>query len=160
MLGMAVSERSKACVALAEDLSLRVIDVSNRRVSAALWAHHRAVLCLAVAGTQVLSSLALLVPKKKAQILTPVAGTQLISAGADELVVLWDISRRHEAACTSGSTAQSTAKGGEGVSSVGDGWGGRVPVRGGMYGIGGNSDKHASASGAQAEAQEGAPQVL
>ena len=156
---MAVSERSKACVALAEDLSLRVIDVSNRRVSAALWAHHRAVLCLAVAGTQVLSLLALLV-QKKAQILTPVAGTQLISAGADELLVLWDISRRHEAACTSGSTAQSTAKGGEGVSSVGDGWGGRVPARGGMYGIGGNSDKLASASGAQAEAQEGAPQVL
>jgi hypothetical protein len=66
MLGMAVSERSKACVALAEDLSLRVIDVSNRRVSAALWAHHRAVLCLAVAGTQVLILLALLVQKSAA----------------------------------------------------------------------------------------------
>ncbi len=29
-----------------------------------------------------------------------------------------------------------------------------------MYGIGGNTDKHASGSAAQAEAQEGAPQVL
>ena len=79
MLGMAVSERSKACVALAEDLSLRVIDVSNRRVSAALWAHHRAVLCLAVAGAQVLSLLERYHYQKKAQILTPVAGTQVLS---------------------------------------------------------------------------------
>lgn len=115
VVALAVSEANKACVTLTEDLSVRIIDVNNRRVSAALWAHHGEVVCLAVVGK-------------------PLGSTMVISGARDELLVLWDIARRHEA-----SSSSDNRQGGAGVSSVGDRWGGGAGARGGMHGIGGSS---------------------
>lgn len=116
VMAVAISDANKACITLSEDLSLRVIDVSNRRVSASLWAHHGEVVCLAVVGK-------------------PLGPTMIISAGRDELLVLWDILRRHQASNRAGS---GQGEGGGGVSSVSDGWGGPMGTRGGMHGIGGS----------------------
>ena len=128
VMALAVSDVSKACVSLQEDLSVRIIDVSNRRVSAALWSHHGEVVCLAVAGTAL-------------------GQTTLISAALDEVLVMWDVSRRHQGAGAS-------AGAGGGVSSVSDGWGGSAGPRGGMHGIGGSGTHLVSSRTVQAGWQE------
>lgn len=115
VVAVSVSDSNKACVTLSEDLSVRVIDVNNRRVSAALWAHHGQVACLAVAGM-------------------PMGDTMLISGARDELLVLWNVSRRHEGSRRPGAGAERSWGG---VGSVSDGWGGSNPTRGGIYGISG-----------------------
>jgi WD40 repeat protein len=129
VVALAVSDASKACVTLQEDLSVRVIDVSNRRVSAALSAHHGEVVCLAVAGTAF-------------------GPTTLVSGALDEVLVLWDVSRRHQG-------ADASAGGGAGgVSSVSDRWGGSVGPRGGIHAIGGNGPHIVSSRTLQAGWQE------
>ena len=77
-MAVAVSDANDACVTLCEDLSLRVMDVRNRRVVASLCAHHGKITCLAVAGT-------------------PLGDMTLISGALDELLLLCPLSRRHVA---------------------------------------------------------------